>query len=397
LLYPRNGEQLGDPIVVRAPVPTPDSLFGGTVAVSGEDLIVTEGALNSLFRVRSYRYDGAQWLATGELDTNDAGPQNGSNFGYSLWLKGSQLVGGAPRLSLPNRSSAGAAYLFERVGAQWTKTARFIADDANDGDALGTSVSMFGSSVFTGAPGNSNENGEEAGAVYVFSNDGSGWAQSQKIVADGGGPADFFGYAVATNGEHLFVGAPWAIVNGISSGAVYVFERNDESWEQTATLLPSVAIDAAEFGTTLALSGADVLIGASEGFFTTVPDTTGHVYVFSQVGGVWSESAILTPQDAEDNARFGIALAADATLAAVARARDVFASGHPLLVAVYARCECVGDLNGDRTVGLDDLAVLLTNFGAPDAMPEDGDVDGDADVDLADLTLLLAAFGTTCV
>jgi hypothetical protein len=53
------------------------------------------------------------------------------------------------------------------------------------------------------------------------------------------------------------------------------------------------------------------------------------------------------------------------------------------------------DVNGNGTVDLTDLAVLLANFGATaEATAEQGDTDGDADIDLQDLTLLLADFGT---
>lgn len=55
---------------------------------------------------------------------------------------------------------------------------------------------------------------------------------------------------------------------------------------------------------------------------------------------------------------------------------------------------CVGDLDGDRFIGLTDLALLLANFGCPTACT--GDVDGDGDVDLTDLANLLAVFGTAC-
>jgi len=58
---------------------------------------------------------------------------------------------------------------------------------------------------------------------------------------------------------------------------------------------------------------------------------------------------------------------------------------------------CPSDFNGDHVVSLDDLAVLLTNFGTlSGAHDYEGDLDGDGDVDLADLATLLAAFGTTC-
>ena len=54
---------------------------------------------------------------------------------------------------------------------------------------------------------------------------------------------------------------------------------------------------------------------------------------------------------------------------------------------------CIGDLNGDGQVNLDDLQLLLFYFGS--AGPE-GDVDGDNDADLDDLQLMLFYFGTVC-
>lgn len=58
---------------------------------------------------------------------------------------------------------------------------------------------------------------------------------------------------------------------------------------------------------------------------------------------------------------------------------------------------CPGDLNGDGSIGLADLTVLLSNFGtASGAGPEDGDMNGDGAVDLADLTEFLSLFGSAC-
>lgn len=59
---------------------------------------------------------------------------------------------------------------------------------------------------------------------------------------------------------------------------------------------------------------------------------------------------------------------------------------------------CSGDLNGDCTTGLDDLATQLANFGTDGARvrPADGDLDGDLDVDISDLAGLLSQFGSDC-
>lgn len=58
---------------------------------------------------------------------------------------------------------------------------------------------------------------------------------------------------------------------------------------------------------------------------------------------------------------------------------------------------CPGDLDGDGSIGLSDLTVLLSNFGtASGATPDDGDMNGDGAVDLTDLAALLALFGSAC-
>ncbi len=57
---------------------------------------------------------------------------------------------------------------------------------------------------------------------------------------------------------------------------------------------------------------------------------------------------------------------------------------------------CPEDLNGDGTIDLNDLSMLLTNFGTTGASPADGDLDGDGDVDLTDLSQMLTVFGTAC-
>ncbi len=62
-------------------------------------------------------------------------------------------------------------------------------------------------------------------------------------------------------------------------------------------------------------------------------------------------------------------------------------------VPVPAGSPCEGDLNGDNTVDLLDLSILLNVFGTSDPS---GDLNGDGVVDLLDLSLLLNNFGTTC-
>jgi len=58
--------------------------------------------------------------------------------------------------------------------------------------------------------------------------------------------------------------------------------------------------------------------------------------------------------------------------------------------------ECPGDADGNQSVDLDDLNIVLTNFGSAVAAGTNGDLDGNGAVDLDDLNLVLTNFGTNC-
>lgn len=53
-----------------------------------------------------------------------------------------------------------------------------------------------------------------------------------------------------------------------------------------------------------------------------------------------------------------------------------------------------GDVDGNGAVALDDLALVLMNFGTTN--DSYGDLNGDEDIDLEDLALVLSGFGTVC-
>ncbi len=60
------------------------------------------------------------------------------------------------------------------------------------------------------------------------------------------------------------------------------------------------------------------------------------------------------------------------------------------------RLGCAADFDADGAVTLNDLAIVLANFGDTGATPADGDANGDGLVDLSDLAEVLAQFGLQC-
>lgn len=168
--------------------------------------------------------------------------------------------------------------------------------------------------------------------------------------------------------------APTTLYSGTRDQGVYKTTNSGDSWAQINNGLPLGQFG--QYGTVPAIviepqQPQHVMIGTGSGAYES---TNG--------GDEWIEHTLGMGQ----RWVYGMArTSAGRTIAATA-------NGLYLLDAA-----CPGDLDGDQSVGLQDLAYLLGNFGTPNgAAYEDGDLDGDGDVDLQDLANLLAAFGTAC-
>lgn len=68
------------------------------------------------------------------------------------------------------------------------------------------------------------------------------------------------------------------------------------------------------------------------------------------------------------------------------------------LLSIELLPQCIGDVNGDQMVDLQDLNLVLANFGSGSGRGAGvpGDANNDGAVDLADLNLVLANFGVDC-
>jgi hypothetical protein len=60
----------------------------------------------------------------------------------------------------------------------------------------------------------------------------------------------------------------------------------------------------------------------------------------------------------------------------------------------YESCSCPNDVNGDGSITVADLLIVLGEFGCTSACS--ADVDGDGSVTVTDVLLVLSAFGSLC-
>lgn len=153
---------------------------------------------------------------------------------------------------------------------------------------------------------------QKSGAAYVYhkEDDGILWTEQQQLIAADTESDDNFGISVAICKDIIVVGAEGGKGNGVDSGSAYVFMRQNGVWEEQAKLLPSDGASHDEFGFSVDVWDSTVLVGA----YFHEPDVTadtkeGAAYIFSRDGGgVWSQAAKLTAEDAPQGAEFGRAV-----------------------------------------------------------------------------------------
>ena len=233
------------------------------------------------------------------------------SFGNAVALSNDTAVVGASRQ--PSQNNRGGAYVYVRNGATWSEQQKLLPADVVNGDTFGASVGVdvprFSiPTIVVGAPIKTIAGTAGKGAAYVFVRIGTTWVQQQQLVAADGGLNEFFGTSVAVSGDTILVGAPnHAVGPNSRQGAVYVFVRNGNTWTQQQELNANDGLVSDQLGGAVALVGDTAVAGAREDNFGA--SRNGKVYVFQRAGTTWTQQQKLTASDGSTLDAFGNSVA----------------------------------------------------------------------------------------
>lgn len=284
-VFQRTGGNWIQQAYLKAPNSNAFDRFGSSVEISGDTIVVgspdEDSSLTTIINGATadadnsavdsggayvFQRTGTTWSQQAYLKTPNA--ESNDKFGSSVSISKDTIVVGAPfedsnQTTISNGSTAsvnnsflnsGAAYVFHRTGATWVQQAYLKAENTNQGDDFGRSVSIFGDTIVVAARlEDSNQNTitngttasadnsiSSSGAVYVFQRTGTNWEQQAYLKAPNADPGDQFGFATAISGNTIAVGAyiegsnQNTITNGSTAssdnsasnaGAAYVFVR----------------------------------------------------------------------------------------------------------------------------------------------------------------------------
>ncbi len=266
-VFTRNGSDWTQQSYLKASNASTFDGFGNSVAISSDTVVI--GAFNDLSGSGSayvFERSGINWTQQAFLRASN--PGSGDQFGHAVAISGNTVVVGAHweasnatgvNGNQANDSffNAGAAYVFERNGTNWTQQAYLKASNTEANDNFGQAVAVWGDTVIVGADledsngtgidGNQTNNSlSAAGAAYVFNRYGATWSQQAYLKSSNTGD-NRFSFSLAISGKTLIVGAygersnatgvngNQADTSASASGAAFVFTGlgpTQEGWRQ---------------------------------------------------------------------------------------------------------------------------------------------------------------------
>ena len=234
-------------------------------------------------------------------------PEGGNtNWGHSVDISGTTLIAGYTSYV----GNDGGVFILEQKGKKWDLLHHFKTPDGGTRDWYGHAVAIEGDYAVVSAyedggkkPVAGGPLGEGPGKVYVYQRGAREFAEMVKLKGEGIQNNDRFGYSVDISGNTLIAGTPF---HDEQKGAVYVYQLDGKQWKQQAKLQADDAGVKNRFGWDCAISENTIVVGAP---LAAAPDRlSGAVYVFKRQGDAWAQVAKLTPDDGDGGDAFGVAV-----------------------------------------------------------------------------------------
>ena len=238
--------------------------------------------------------------------------QQGEWFAFSVSISEGIAIAGAPF-----KGGKGAAYIAVFDKGNWREQVKLVAADLAAENWFGFSVSISEGTTIIGAPLHSLGDVKWTGAAYIFERQGKKeWKEKAKLVAEDAVEKAEFGHSVAISGDTAIVGAYLDPHDGKNkAGSAYIFVRDGNNWTQQAKLTPDDADDGKNFGKSVAIHKHTAIVGAH--LDNHSGSKSGSAYIFVRVGDTWTQQAKLTASDAAARDEFGISVGISGSTAIV--------------------------------------------------------------------------------
>ena len=258
--------------------PQAEAFFGISLAISGDwALVGSYESSNGVDAGAAYFFhrENGTWVQKQRVVGSEV--QAGDFFG-NVSISGKRAVVGT--------FLGEQAYVYEYEGSQWVEKQKLVADEEEAPRMFGSRIALSGNRILIGA----RSDNAGRGAVYVAEKGGDSWSIVDKITAQDGNPGDNFGVSISLQGDQALIGSFKSTVNGIESGAAYLYEYQSGSWTQQEKWSPENGVNGDEFGASVRLKGDFALVGANKR-----NESMGALYVYKEGENGWQAYPELVP------------------------------------------------------------------------------------------------------
>lgn len=403
-IYKRTGQNWAGEALIKAFNPQVYGVFGDQISLSGDRLavsnftdsqeytiigdgrdpdLITNDQLYKAGSVYIYKRTGSTWALEQYIRPPLA--KRYQMFGIDISLNEDTIAIGAnydnsSSTEILNSSdapidnddsySSGATYIYRFNGTDWKQEAYIKATNNDSQDYFGSTVSLKGDLLVVGSPNEDSittaiingptaavdNNASESGALYVYKRSDSFWEQEAYIKASNSSEGSYYGYSTDIDGNYIVAGIysdksnTSTIVNGETSstsndganfGAVFVYKKENGAWKQDAYIKAPNPDTNDYFGTSVAISGQRIAVGANQedsnfNYITNIGlplidnnlEASGAVYTFTRENGLWEYEAFIKSDnpDIQDHFGYMVDLEGDTLIVAAPR-EDSITSG----------------------------------------------------------------------
>lgn len=303
------GQWYGEP-------PTGRLALGANLAADG-DWLATTSLIGSdrVVHILRKQADG-QFAWHQDLVAPEAGV--GFAFGRSLDLDQSTLAVGSP-VGSPSPLTAGRVYVYELNGDLWQWSETLHAPEGADSEGFGFGVDLGtsglaapASSTAVNLPPGGPQAADNAGVVYLYRRESTGWSFDGELSAPtplaGGRFGSSVGLTRTVGGvDQVLVGHPGDDTVSVDDGSVLIYERQGPTaWTLTQTIDAPIAWNFGEFGKGMAVDGNRAVVAAQRG--GPLAQNTGYFERLERQGNVWSAVQTFDAGESLSNKDFTSAL-----------------------------------------------------------------------------------------
>lgn len=289
--------------------------YGSDVALQGEHLLVSapgasdKGAHAGAVYYYRLNSSSGSWTL---VQTLYAGvPHKNDHFGYSVSLHGDVAVIGAP--GIQSKHHSGNAYVFRLKNGLWQEEQVIKPRKVSDKTAYGWDVAVYGN-LLAISDAYATTTALQSGLVDVYAYTGNTWTYEATLKPEDANGNELYGGSISLYNQTLAVGASKA--QGVSvntaqrpiTGAVYTYKRINGNWRPAGKLTGDAASNNHDlFGGVVALHENALVVGCSQDDF--MAKNAGAAYVFLYKGNAWQQVNKFLPTDGAANDYYGSSVA----------------------------------------------------------------------------------------